>query len=268
MKGTKELTLYAQTFNGDKPFTAGGVTMTEALRSGEAAQGGRIFIGHTELLCIDGSRTLSDVQDLLCNQGISPACKLLYTDVDDCFRSTDTAKLLESVRMAERCGLIAQTDITTVLDEWLGDSQTALLPARSSDGLCMVLLHTNGRRTMLSEDAANGLFWLRRNDGRDMTVTVETPNGMEDIAILRNSLQKNAIPQDGKPALCYSVSVYTDDCPDAVRQALRKKLLLQCRTAVSEMLAADADVIGLQSLAEFSGMDRQELSVVVDVTVK
>ncbi len=267
MKGSKELTLYAQTFNGDKPFAAGGVTMTEALRSGEAAQGGRIFIGHTELLCIDGSRTLADVQDLLCNQGISPACKLLYTDVDACFRSTDTAKLLESIRMAERCGMIAQTDITTVLDEWLGDSQTALLPARSDDGLCMVLLHTNGRRTMLSEDAANGLFWLRRNDGRDMTVTVETPNGTEDITILRNSLQKHAAGE-GSPTLYYSVSVYTDDCPDAVRQVLREQILQQCRTAVSEMLAADADVIGLQSLAEFSGMDRQELSVVVNVIVK
>ncbi|MBE6850442.1 MAG: hypothetical protein E7504_01700 [Ruminococcus sp.] len=268
LKGSKELTLYAQAFGEEKPFSAGGLTTAEALHNGEAAQGSRIFIGHTELLCTDGSRTLADIQDLLFSQGLSPACKLLYTDLDACFQNTDTVKLLESIRMAERKGLIAQTDITTVLDEWLGDSQTALLPARSTDGLCMVLLHTNGRRTTLSEEAANGLFWLRRNDGRDFTITVTTPDGKEDIVIVRNSLRKKAVTTDGKPTLHYGVTVYTDNCPETARRRLQEQILTQCRTAISEMLSADADVIGLQSLAEFAQADKKNISVVVDVSVR
>lgn len=268
MQGTRELTLYAQTFGEAKNFSAEGATAADALRNGEAAQGRRIFIGHTELLCIDGTRTLTDVRELLAERGLSPACKLLYTDVDACFQKTDTAELLESLRMAERRGLIAPTDITTVLDEWLGESETALMPAISESGLCMVLLHTNGRRTTLSEDAANGMFWLRRNEGKDFTMTVDTPEGVQDVTILRSSLQKNGLLRDGDPLLQYSVTVHAEDCPQSARRPLQEQILRQCRAAIAEMLKADADVIGLQELAAFSRLDEREQRIGVDVTVQ
>lgn len=266
LQGTKELTLYAQAFGEDAPFSAEGKTAADALRNGEAAQGSRIFIGHTELLCTDGTRTLEDIRELLSSRGLSPACKLLYTDVDACFQRMDTTALLESIRMAERRGLIAQTDVTTVLDEWMGDSATALLPAISDSGLCMVLLHTNGRRTTLSEDAANGMFWLRRNDGKEFTLAVETPDGLQDVTILRNSLQKKAAVQDGKHVLRYGVTVFADNCPEPIRRPLQELILRQCRSAIAEMLEADADVVGLHALADFT--QAQDHPIVVDVTVR
>lgn len=259
-----ELTMYAQAFGKDDSFSGTGRSAAAAIRSSESAQGGSIFIGHTELLCVDGSSTLAQVQDLLFSQGLSPACKLLYTDVRDCFASADTTALLESIRMAERNGALAVTDISTVLNEWLGDKQTALLPSLSGGALQMVLLHTDGTCTMLTAEAASGMYWLRRHGGEDFTITVETEDGVQDVPILRSALKKSA----KEDRLCYALTVYTDDCPENVRPALQEMILRQCHTAVTEMLAADADVIGLGDLAEFSRLDIGESSPDISVVIR
>lgn len=251
-------------FNQDSSFSGDGSTPADAIRSSAAAQGGRIFIGHTELLCIDGTHTLEETEDLLLRQGLSPACKLLYTDVKQCFENASPAAVLESLRMAERSGLIAVTDISTVLEEWLGDSQTALLPAVDGGNLQMVLLRTDGTCTVLSAAAAQGMYWLRRNSSEDFKVTVETASGMEDIPILRSSLKKSA--REG--VLCYDLTIYADDCPEHARRPLEEQILSECRSAAAEMLAADADVIGMQSLAEFGQLEVAEVPVEISVTVK
>ncbi len=256
--------MYAQAFGKDDSFSGTGRSAAAAIRSSESAQGGSIFIGHTELLCVDGSSTLAQVQDLLFSQGLSPACKLLYTDVSDCFANADTTALLESIRMAERNGALTVTDISTVLNEWLGDKRTALLPSLSGGALQMVLLHMDGTCTMLTAEAASGMYWLRRHGGEDFTITVETADGVQDVPILRSTLKKSA-KQD---KLCYALTVYTDDCPEEIRPALQEMILRQCRTAVTEMLAADADVIGLGDLAEFSRLDIGESSPDISVVIR
>jgi hypothetical protein len=260
--GDAELTLYAKTFSGDKAFAASGRTAADAIRSGEAAQGGRIFIGHTELLCLDGSRTEEVVQDLLLERGLSPACKLLYTQVEQTFRHADPASVLKSIRMAEENGLVPLTDISTVLEEWLGSRQTALLPALSDTGLKMVLLRTDGECTVLSPEAAQGMYWLRRHGNTDFSMTVRMGQNMEDVQILRSTLRKTL--SDGKR--CYKVGVITDNCPETVKPALRMLISRQCRAAVSEMRSARADVIGMETLAAYGGIaftDAVEIGVEV-----
>lgn len=262
--GEEELTLYGQPFGEGKTFSGSGTTAAEALRQNEAAQGGSIFIGHTELLCLDGSRTEEEVQDLLLERGLSPACKLLYTQVEQTFRHADPASVLKSIRMAEENGLVPLTDISTVLEEWLGSKKTALLPALADDGLQMVFLHTDGTAVLLSPEAARGLYWLRSSTGSELTLTAETADGMQDIAVTRSSLRKRAA--DGM--LIYELTVQTDNCPEDVKSALRRKLLSECRTAVGEMLSAGADVIGMETLADFGGLEEEEAEVEIVVRVK
>ncbi len=268
LTGDAELTLYAQTFNDGTSFSAKGLDAAEAIRRSEAVQGGRVFIGHTELLCLDGSRTLTEVEDLLKAQGIPPACKLLYTQVEACFEDADPSMLRKSIHMAERCGLMAEADISTALDEWLGNSQTALLPAMLDDALCMVFLRTDGTCTALSAEASQGMYWLRRNSGKAFSMTVDTANGTEDVTILRSSLQKGAAVQNGISVLHYTVNVYTDECTAEAGRALQERILLQCRTAISEMHAAEADVIGMQALSEFEELDMNTVNCEVSVVIK
>ncbi len=262
--GEEALTLYGLAFGEDKGFYSEGATPAEAIRHNEAAQGGRILIGHTELLCLDGSRTQEAVQELLLEQGLSPACKLLYTQVEQCFTQADPAAVLESVRMAEHGGLLAVTDCSTALQEWLGSGKTALLPALSDSGLRMVLLHTDGSCTALSAEAAQGMYWLRKGGNESFPVTVETPQGMEDVTVLRSSLRKSAA--DG--ILIYELTVFTDDCPETAKALLHRVILSQCRAAVSEMQKAGADVIGMEELAAFGKLPEGENTVNVVVTVR
>ncbi len=260
----EEITLHAQAFGEGDAFSGSGASAAEAVRQCEAAQGGRILIGHTELLCMDGTADIPQIQELLFSQGLSPACKVLYTDPADCFAEHDPAALRESIRMAERRGMLPVTELSGVLDEWLGTSETALLPAYSDGSLQMALLKSDGTCTLLSADAAQGMYWLRRHEGTDLTITVSAPDGVQDIAILRSSLQKYV----RESTLFYDLTVFTDGCPDALRRILQETILSHCRRAMEEMQAAGADVIGMEALAAFGQVSPEDCTAEILVTVR
>jgi hypothetical protein len=260
-----EITLYGQIFGSEDYLAAEGVTPEEALCQGEIAAGGRIFTGHTELLCLDGSCTLETVQSLFFSQDLSPACKLLYTPVESYFRTQDSTETVRCLRMAEQDGLLAEASLATVLNEWLGIWETALLP--DEDG-GMVLLHKNGTDTGLSESAVRGLCWLRQDCG-ELTTVIQLPEGVCNITIVRSSLKKTA-EQSGN-RLRYAITVYTQSANDEERSALKTEIQNQCRTAVTEMQAARADVIGMQELIEGAGAQPDPDNpphIAIEVTVK
>ncbi len=264
ISGSRELTTYGLGFGEDVPFIAVGSTAAEAFQKGEAAEGRPIFLGHTELLCLDGTRTLSQVEELLFTEGLSPGCKLLYTDVAHYFSEGES--LLETIRMSEQNGLLPETDLAGVLHEWLGERETALLPAAFRGTLCMTLLHTDGSRTLLSAKAAQGLRWLRGDDG-EVSLTLETPEGTKDAVILRSSVTKRLEETAAGAVFCFQVTVELEGTPD-LADALHARILDECRTAAAEMTAARADVIGLQELAEAAGStlpDVPKIAVLVEV---
>lgn len=213
---------------------------------------------------MDGTVEVSQIEDLLFSQGLSPACKVLYTDVASFFAEHDPAALRESICMAERRGILSVTELSSVLDEWLGESETALIPAYSGGSLRMVMLKTDGTCTMLSADAAQGMYWLRRHDGEDLMITISTPEGTEDIPIVRSSLQKYV----RETTLFYDLTIFTDDCPKSLRPILQETILSHCRRAVEEMQAADADVIGMEDLAAFGQVSAEECAVKILVTIR
>lgn len=260
----EEITLHAQAFGEGEAFSGSGASAAAAVQQCEAAQGGRILIGHTELLCTDGTVDIPQIQDLLFSQGLSPACKVLYTDVAGCFEENDPAALRESIRMAERRGMMPATELSGILDEWLSASETALIPAYSNGNLQMAMLKTDGTCTVLSADAAQGMYWLRRNDGANLTLTIATAEGTEDIPIVRSSLQKYV----RGATLFYDLTVFTDDCPDSLRPVVQETILSHCRCAMEEMQAAGADVIGLESLAAFGQTAMDDCTAEILVTIR
>lgn len=248
--GGQRITLHGLAFDETMPFSGSGASAAEALAHAEAQQGGRIFLGHTELLCLDGSRTLESCRRLLTEQGLSPACKVICADLPDVFGEGRSEALLQSVRMAEKNGLLAVTDLSTVLDEWLGQKQTALLPAVTGDAEGMVLLHEDGTRTALSEEAVRGLFWLRPHGSEPVNVTL----GSADITVLQCHLDTDVEIQADVLTLVYSLTVRSEDCPSSLRTTAAAHILQQCTAAAEEMLAADADVIGMETLLAAHGI--------------
>ena len=246
----EELSFYTQGFEQDsatEPVT--GMSIAEVLRCEESVNGGKIFIGHTELLCLDGTCTLEPTEELLFEQGLSPACKILYTNPEEYFQDADSTATVHMIRMSEQNCLLSSTELSTFLNEWHGIWETALIPTESKteDYPELVLLHKNGTCTKLSDIASKGMYWLRRNSG-SFTMTLETPETQEkqDIFIEKTKIQKSV--QHGK--LYYHVKVNTKDSTQELRDTLQNLIQKQCKLAALEMLNANADVIGMQDLLE------------------
>lgn len=237
LHGTQYLSVQAFEQEGCCTVQAGSIG--EALRLEEAAAGGRLFVGHTELLCLDGD-CAQHVQTLFYEEGLSPGCKVLCARPEVFLRGRDSAETVHTLRMAERDGLLPVTELATVLEEWLGSGKTALVPANG--GRSMVLLRTDGSTVALSEEAAAGMRWLRRNRGR---FSVALSDGSE-AEITRIRLTRTA--EDG--AVRYTVQLRTKDTGAAQRTLLRAQVQAECDAALAEMLAAEADVIGLEELCD------------------
>lgn len=235
-------TMQAFEEEGCRTVTASGIP--EAIRMQEVQAGGRVFVGHTELVCLDGTTALESAETLFYEQCLSPGCKVLYTAPEAFFGNHDSAEAVHSLRMAERNGMLPATDLSTVLEEWLGAWETALLPTPGKDGARLVFLHQNGTSRTLSEEAAAGMYWLRRNKG-NFSVSL----GDEEIRISQLRLTRTAKEQ----AVHYAVHVRTRDCSAKLLRSLEEMIQTECYAAVSEMLKAHADVIGMQEALEAAG---------------
>lgn len=254
------LQMSVQVFEEDGCRTVQAQSIEEALRLEQAIAGGRVFVGHTELLCLDGSCTLEEAQSLFFGQGLSPGCKLLYAEPENYLKNTDSTTAVHTLRMAERNGLTPVADLSTALEEWLGAWETALVPSGTDELPTFILLHTDGSFSKLSEKAAAGMRWLRRNTG-SFSVTLE--GGKLETAVSHIRLSRHMT--DG--VLYYEVHIRTQDSQDRQKQALEKQVQEECEAAVGEMLAAKADVIGMQDVLERSGETLGETLPEVRVTV-
>ncbi len=242
LTGTQPVRIYVQSLKTEDILSAQGSLPAEALCAAEDLGGRKIFIGHTELLCMDGSFTPETAEELLLSEGLSPACKLLYTDVDGYFQNESdcTADML---RISEKNGRLPRTELATALQEWLGAGEMALLPAKGENGLGMVLLSRNGTAVPLSASAVRGMYWLRQDSG-ETALTVQTTDGWQELSILRSAREKKAV--DG--TFCCTVTVYASGGTPLLREAARQQILRDCRTAAEEMTAVHGDVIGMEDL--------------------
>ena len=234
-------------------------TLADALRLEEAQAGGQVFIGHTELICIDRSVKPDTVRELFMQNGISPGCKLLYTP-SDYLRTHDSTPLVHTLRLAEQDGLLPRTDLSTALDEWLGAYRTALLPVPDQPLPGLMLMHSDGTCIRLTESAARGMLWLRQPPRRT-AVTV----GAEQIRIREIRLEK----QWQTDCAVYTLTMRAPSCSADLRSQLQKQLLSDCQAAADASVSVNADVIGLQTLLESAHVPLPETlpPVTVRVTV-
>ena len=251
------LRLSLQRFDEEGCHTVRADSLAEAFRLEEARAGGRVFVGHTELICLDGSVTASTVRELFYENGISPACKLLYAP-SGFLQDKDSTPVVHTLRMAERGGLLTETNLATCMEEWLGAYKTALLPAPGEPLPGLLLLHENGTCTRLHEDAARGMLWLRRPpEQADVTV------GSQEITLQDIRLEKR---MDGEQPV-YTLHVSARGCDAAARVALEQQLRRDCEAAARLVRAQNADVIGLQTLCEAENCPLPEVLPLVQVCV-
>lgn len=257
------LSFYTEDFNQNISIPVEGLSISEVLRQEEASNGGKVFIGHTELLCLDGTCTLNPAEELLFDNGLSPACKVLYTNPEAFFQTPENSDVIHIIRMSEQNGLLSTTELASALSEWHGIWETALLPMQKEGQTvpALVLLHKDGHCKELSDSAANGMYWLRRNNG-DFHKTLQTPDGEKDILIRSCHIEKSIQNQE----LFYHVIVKTGT-PE-LNAILQEQIEMQCQAAIFEMLSAKADVIGIQDLLENHGIQPdKDMNLKINLTV-
>ena len=259
----ENLSFYTEDFHQTISLPVKGVSISEVLRQEEAANGGKVFIGHTELLCLDGTCTLNPAEELLFDNGLSPACKVLYAKPEEFFQNPDNASFIHVIRMSEQNGLLSTTELASALSEWHGIWETALLPMQKEHQTvpALVFLHKDGNFKELSDSGAKGMYWLRRNSGH-FHKTLETSEGEKDIFIRNCRIEKSVQNQE----LFYHVIVRTGT-PE-LNTLLQEEIEMQCQAAIFEMLSAKADVIGMQDLFESQGIHpEKDMHLKINLTV-
>ena len=234
LHGTAPVRVTVRCFDETDCRTSTGTDVPAALRETAALAGGEVFLGHTELLCTDGTVPPATLRAMLDEEGVSPACRVFYAPPPFLARD-EAATTVHTLRMAEQSGLLPTADLASVLDEWCGVCRTALVPGQG-DGLpAIVLLRDDGRTTRLTDDAVQGMALLRVPRGR---FQMRAPDG-ENVTVTR--VQRHVRASADGVALTLTLHTEGDGA------ALRPHVQALCETAVAEMCAARADVLGIEA---------------------
>lgn len=225
----------------DANCSGSGSTLHAALEAAEVPAGRELFLGHLELLCLQDTAFTGQLTELLQSYRLSSGCKVIYTTHS--LESVDTEKLLESLKREEQNGRLPETDLFTILKELSSSSGTALLPFYMTNGFSLTLIQPDGVKGTLSNEAIQGLCWLR-GENYPERVSVLQGEQASDFFIEQATTKLTASANSGIPVVTISLTIQGKG--DAV--ALRKQLETACQAAEEETVKqCKADVIGLEA---------------------
>ncbi|MCI5844223.1 MAG: Ger(x)C family spore germination C-terminal domain-containing protein [Oscillospiraceae bacterium] len=229
-------------FASDEADYAGnGSTLHAALEDAEIPAGRELFLGHLELLCLQDTAFVGQLTELLQSYRLSSGCKVIYTTRS--LESVNTEKLLENLKQEEQNGRLPETDLLTILKELSNSSGTVLLPFYLTNGFSLVLIQPNGVKGTLSNEAIQGLCWLR-GENYPERVSISGEEQASDFLIENAATKLTATVDAGVPVVTVSITIQGKG--DAV--ALRKQLETACQAAEEETVKKyRADVIGLEA---------------------
>lgn len=254
-----EISLSLQSFGAEDVRTVNAGTLPLALKLEEAAAGGRVFVGHTELLCLDGTAPPTLAKELFFTQSLSPACKVIYAPAGF-LQKADSSAVIHTIRMAERNALLTETDLADALDDWAGAYRTALLPSPRGESLPeLTLLRDDGTAHTLSDAAARGMFWLRKPP-RKSEITVDGETYPVSGVTCQSCLS------DGVPLL--TIRLKADGADVDACAAIEAAIRSDCEAAAEALFQANADVIGIESLYERERQPLPEQVPLAEITVE
>lgn len=237
------LTLYP--FEEEKEIAYGsGITISEAARNASVSAGQEIFMGHLELICFGDADFTERLESCLSDYRISPGCKLLFLFNTQLPENCDTTLLTDRLSMEEKKCRIPETDLFHILSEIKSKDGAALVPALTKSSSLSMCILKNGRKPyILSDDAAEGLCWLR---GKNYPEKIYTA-GDEEYAVSKAETELSAVIRDGIP--CVTVKIHLKGSGNGYEA--EKAVALLCEAAVNETLKeGESDLIGLLSCLE------------------
>lgn len=235
-------TVQLHAFTSDQAdCTGSGTTLHAALEDAEIPAGRELFLGHLELLCLQDTAFAGQLTELLQSYRLSSGCKVIYTAHS--LESVNTEELLENLKQEEQNGRLPKTELMTILKELSNSSGTALLPFCLTTGFSLILIQPDGAKGTLSNEAIQGLCWIR-GENYPERVSISEEEQASDFFIEHAATKLTATVNSGIPVVTVSITIQGKG--DAV--ALREQLETACQAAEEETVKKyKADVIGLEA---------------------
>lgn len=122
-------TVLLHDFHESKAIAYGkGSSVSQAVANAAVPVGKTLFLGHLELIAYENPAFGKQLDDLMQQYRLSPACKVACSADGITLAQEDTTKTVEQLRQAEHAGQLPETDLFTILREWDTASGTALVP--------------------------------------------------------------------------------------------------------------------------------------------
>lgn len=107
-------TLILQPFEAEENLTVQEASPEQALCIAEIKAGGKVFLGHTELVCLSSPEDLPTLQKLL-DEGISPTCQVVLAPPETLSPHAGDVHYRQ-IRTAQRNGAFPPADLQAVLN--------------------------------------------------------------------------------------------------------------------------------------------------------
>ena len=199
-----------------------------------------LFLGHLELIAYQDPAYGAQLDQLMSDYRLSPACKIVGLPDGTTLAETDTSELTQQLRQAETKGMLPETDLFTILREWDSASGTALLPLVTADGFSAAVVTKEKVVMALSEDAIAGLCWLRGDNFPGQI----TASGGEAFHVTSARTQLSAEEKQDRIRVTAAVTLHGSGDSDAAAEEIERV----CRAAFQETVSEHhADVIDLEA---------------------
>ena len=115
-------TVQLHDFHTEKTAVSGdGATFADAITNAAVPAGKDLFLGHLELIAYQDPAYGAQLDQLMSDYRLSPACKIVGLPDGTTLAETDTSELTQQLRQAETKGMLPETDLFTILREWDSD---------------------------------------------------------------------------------------------------------------------------------------------------
>lgn len=228
-------------FHTKKTSVSGdGATLADAITNAAVPAGKDLFLGHLELIAYQDPTYGAQLDQLMSDYRLSPACKVVGLPDNTTLTDTDTSELTRQLRLAETNGMLPETDLFTILREWDNTSGTALLPLVTADGFSAAVVTKEKIVTALSEDAIAGLCWLR---GDNYPGQITTSDG-ETFHVTSAKTQLSAEEKRGYVQITATITLHGNGNSGSAADEIERV----CRAAIQETVTEHhADIIGLEA---------------------
>lgn len=217
-----------------------GESVENALAKSAVVTGKELFLGHLELIAYADPSFSAQLDAWMTQYRLSPSCQVLGLAAGETLEDQDTALMVEQLQYAQENGLMPKTNLYTILREFAGSSETALMPFLSNGGFSAAVITKNNFCGSLSADAVAGLCWLR-DDSYPNEIALS--NG-ENYFLTSASTRLSAEVRDNHIAVTIFIRIQGDGEFSKAADVIQ----IQCKAAIQEtVIERHADVFDLEA---------------------